>query len=96
MEKNKNRRKKYRHEQKPSSFSPQLHEQPQPPHTMKRKRTLSYSENLRDVITIHELANGELIITTHDKITNRRTFIDDMDDEARKILNTHPQTTVCR
>jgi hypothetical protein len=63
---------------------------------MKRKRTLSYSENLRDVITIHELANGELIITTHDKITNRRTFIDDMDDEARKILNTHPQTTVCR
>jgi hypothetical protein len=29
MEKNKNRRKKYRHERKPSSFSPQLHEQPE-------------------------------------------------------------------
>jgi hypothetical protein len=63
---------------------------------MKRKRTLSYAtENLRDVITIHELANGDLIVTSFDKVTIRRTFLDDMDDEARKILDSNPQTVVC-
>ena len=63
---------------------------------MKRSKTLTYCDNLRDVITIHLLTNNEVIVTTHDKLTNKREFLDDMDDEARRIINTHPETVICR
>lgn len=63
---------------------------------MKRSKTLTYCDNLRDVITIHLLSNGELIITTYDKLTGEREFLADMDDEARRIIETHPETVICR
>jgi len=63
--------------------------------TMKRSKTLTYCDNLRDVITIHLLSNGELIVMAYDKITGRREFLDDMDDTARRVIETHPDTVAC-
>jgi len=63
---------------------------------MKRSKTLTYCDNLRDVITIHLLSNGEVIVSTHDKLTGKREFLADMDDAARQIIETHPETVICR
>jgi hypothetical protein len=57
---------------------------------------LTYCENLRDVITIHELVDNSIIATTFDKVTGNCTFITDMDSECRKILDNHADTVVCR
>lgn len=56
---------------------------------------LTYCENLRDVITIHELSDGSIIACSFDKITGKKSFLDDMDEECRKILATHPETVIC-
>jgi hypothetical protein len=63
--------------------------------TMKRSRMLTYCENLRDVVTIHELIDGSIIATSTDKITMKRTWLDGMDDECRAILATHSDTVIC-
>lgn len=62
---------------------------------MKRVKMLTYCENLRDVITIHELSDGSIIACSFDKITGKKSFLDDMDEECRKILATHPETVIC-
>jgi hypothetical protein len=62
---------------------------------MKRTKMLTYCENLRDVVTIHELADGSIIACSFDKITGKRSFMDDMDDECRDILASHPDTVIC-
>jgi hypothetical protein len=63
---------------------------------MKRKRTLCYCDNLRDVIAIHELMDGTIIAFSFDKLTGKKSFMDDMDDECRKILASHPDTIICK
>jgi len=62
---------------------------------MKRIKMLTYCDNLRDVITIHELSDGSIIACSVDKITGKKSFMDDMDDECRKILENHLQTIIC-
>jgi hypothetical protein len=63
---------------------------------MKRIKMLTYCENLRDVITIHELADGSIIACSFDKTTGKQSFMDDMDDECRSILASHPDTVICK
>ena len=62
---------------------------------MKRIKMLTYCDNLRDVVTIHELSDGSIIACSFDKITGKKSFMDDMDDECRKILASHPDTVIC-
>jgi hypothetical protein len=62
---------------------------------MKRTKMLTYCENLRDVVTIHELADGSMIVSSFDKITGKRSFMDDMDAECRAILDADPNTVIC-
>ena len=57
---------------------------------------LTYCENSCDVITIHELADFTIVATSFDKITGKRIFMDDMDDQCRKILDSHTDTVICK
>jgi hypothetical protein len=63
---------------------------------MKRKRTLVYVEDNRDVVNIHELVDGKIIISIHDKITGITSYPDDEDfiDCARRVLDTHADTKI--
>ena len=62
---------------------------------MKRTKMLTYCENLRDVITIHELEDGSMIACSYDKMTGKKIYMDDMDTECREILANHPETVIC-
>ena len=45
------------------------------------------SADLRDVITIIEHRDGRIVVTALDRVTLRRSFIDDYNDVAIAILD---------
>ena len=62
---------------------------------MKITKMLTYCDNLLYVIIIHELSDGSIIACSFDKITGQKSFINDMDDNFREILASHPETVIC-
>ena len=54
---------------------------------MKARYAKFTTNDLRDVITIIQHKDGRLVVMSYDKITHKRSFIEDFDDSALEILD---------
>ena len=54
---------------------------------MKARYAEFTTNDLRDVITIIQHKDGRLVVMSYDKITHKRSFIEDFDDSALEILD---------